>query len=211
MKTIPESRERLLDAASEVFSEQGFEGARVEKIAVRAAVNKAMIYYHFRGKRGLYQAVLLRHFGPMRDSLRAISAGASAHERLARFYGTLARHMLQHPALPRMMIREVLAGGQHMEDETARTFLGILSFVREALEEGARGGAFRAVDPVLFHFATIGPVLLHSISEALRARLDAVAEDRALPRPDPSALLTSVQESVDRLLIPATSERSVGP
>jgi TetR/AcrR family transcriptional regulator len=41
-----ESIHRILDAAMEVFAEVGYEGARVDEIAKRAGVNKAMIYYH---------------------------------------------------------------------------------------------------------------------------------------------------------------------
>ncbi|HJS56985.1 MAG TPA: helix-turn-helix domain-containing protein, partial [Vicinamibacteria bacterium] len=58
----PSTVESLLEAATQVFMETGFAGARVDQIARQAQVNKAMIYYHFRSKRGLYQAVLGRLF-----------------------------------------------------------------------------------------------------------------------------------------------------
>ncbi|MCP4657706.1 MAG: helix-turn-helix transcriptional regulator, partial [bacterium] len=46
------TREALLEAATELFAERGFDGAKVEAIARRAGVNKAMISYHFGGKQG---------------------------------------------------------------------------------------------------------------------------------------------------------------
>ncbi|MCP9623311.1 TetR family transcriptional regulator [Nocardia otitidiscaviarum] len=51
------TRRRLLAAALDVFAEQGFAGARVQRIADRAGVNKQLITYYFGGKDGLYRAL----------------------------------------------------------------------------------------------------------------------------------------------------------
>jgi len=51
-------RGRILDAARDVFSEVGFGTARVDEIARRARVNKALIYYYFSSKEELYDAVV---------------------------------------------------------------------------------------------------------------------------------------------------------
>jgi TetR/AcrR family transcriptional regulator, regulator of cefoperazone and chloramphenicol sensitivity len=53
------TRERILNAAGEVFAEQGFEGATVRAITQRAGVNVAAINYHFRDKAELYSRVIL--------------------------------------------------------------------------------------------------------------------------------------------------------
>ncbi|MGI9324574.1 MAG: TetR/AcrR family transcriptional regulator [Pseudomonadales bacterium] len=52
------TRLKLLEAATEAFAAEGFAGVRVEHIAQRAGVNKAMIYHYFGNKEGLYQAVI---------------------------------------------------------------------------------------------------------------------------------------------------------
>src|SRR5262245_31829477 len=51
-------REALLAAGADLFAERGYDGVRVWAIAKKAGVNKAMISYHFGGKRPLYLAIL---------------------------------------------------------------------------------------------------------------------------------------------------------
>ena len=46
----PHARQRILDAAVAVFSEKGFDGARVDQISQKASVPKSLIYYHFKSK-----------------------------------------------------------------------------------------------------------------------------------------------------------------
>jgi AcrR family transcriptional regulator len=52
------TRERILHAAETEFSDHGYAGARVSRIAARAGVNAQLISYYFEGKAGLYQALL---------------------------------------------------------------------------------------------------------------------------------------------------------
>jgi AcrR family transcriptional regulator len=52
------TRERVLEAASELFAQRGFRRASARAISAHAGANAAAISYHFRGKRGLYEAVL---------------------------------------------------------------------------------------------------------------------------------------------------------
>lgn len=54
------TRERILDAATSVFMEQGSAGARMQEIADTAGVNKALLHYYFRDKATLSRAVFRR-------------------------------------------------------------------------------------------------------------------------------------------------------
>ncbi len=60
LETQDATRARLIEAASQVFAEYGFQGATVRDICTRAGANVAAVNYHFRDKAGLYMAVL-RH------------------------------------------------------------------------------------------------------------------------------------------------------
>src|ERR1700691_6310868 len=64
-----QTRARILDAATREFSANGLAGARTERIAEAAGVNKALLYYYFRSKDALYAAAL--------ESVAARVAGSS--------------------------------------------------------------------------------------------------------------------------------------
>jgi AcrR family transcriptional regulator len=62
----PDRPKRILDAAEAVFAESGFAGASLRQIVSRARVNLATVYYYYRSKNGLMEAVLERRFGSLR-------------------------------------------------------------------------------------------------------------------------------------------------
>jgi len=62
MKNEQNTEERILEAATGVFAAEGFKSATVRKICKKAHVNVAAVNYHFRGKAGLYAAVIEKLF-----------------------------------------------------------------------------------------------------------------------------------------------------
>jgi len=83
------ARRRILDAAAREFSASGFDGARVDEIARKAGVNKALIYYYFKSKEELL-AVL---FEETRDAVFALF-DAGAIRRMDEITGDAAKSML---------------------------------------------------------------------------------------------------------------------
>jgi TetR/AcrR family transcriptional regulator len=197
-----DTREGLLDAATEAFAEKGFSGARVDAIAERAKANKAMIYYHFGSKEGLYKAVLLRRIGGMHEAIRAAIAGEkNPVTRLRLLYRGLGKAFSATPALPHVIVHEMLAGGVHMDEEVAGAFKGILDLVRSAVREGVDCGQMRAVDPILVHFMMIAPLLIFGVSRPFRERMLPVAA----PSTDPITLerfRDQLDDALTRLVSP---------
>jgi TetR/AcrR family transcriptional regulator, regulator of cefoperazone and chloramphenicol sensitivity len=82
---------RLLAAATELFAERGFANVTVRDICERAQANVAAINYHFRGKDGLYQAVLqsaIRLMQETTDLARKAGEGQTAEEQLRTYVRT---------------------------------------------------------------------------------------------------------------------------
>src|SRR5947199_8401525 len=66
---------RIVAAAREEFSRRGFDGARMDQIARRAAVNKQLLFYYFHSKRGLFTAVLARGAAELEQALADLPTG----------------------------------------------------------------------------------------------------------------------------------------
>ena len=196
------SREAILDSATKVFMESGFSGARVDEIARRAGANKAMIYYHFGSKQDLYRAVLLGLFGDvMAEIARLRSTEAPPGEKLRALYTRVAAHFEAKPALPHIMLREILAGGKSIDAEASRTLFAILSFVAETVGEGVRTGEFREVNPLLLHLSVLAPLMVYHAGDSFR--------ERVLPRERPGIASPPNEEMLRHLL--TSLERALAP
>jgi AcrR family transcriptional regulator len=192
-KRGPEAtRQALLRAGAELFAERGFDGVSTSEVAGRAGVNKALISYHFGGKRGLYVAILESTFASLAERLRAVEAGSSsAHDTLRSFLETFARFTRERPGFPTLFMREVLAAG--IDEAVLPHLLEIIGFSRRLAERGAREGVFRRVDPLLFHLTLVGSLIFFFATEPARRR--AAAQARVgLVLPDSNAFLHYLEE-----------------
>ena len=200
-KRDPEAtRQALLQAGAELFSERGFDGVPIGELAARAGVNKALISYHFRGKRGLYVAILESAFASLAERLRAIEADTkSAHDTLRAFLGTFDQFTRERPGFPTLFMREVLAAG--IDEAVLPHLLEIIGFSRRLAERGAREGVFRRVDPLLFHLALVGSLIFFFATEPARRRA-AVQARVGFVLPDSKAFLRYLEELTLRGLAP---------
>src|SRR6476659_8572679 len=102
------SPDRILAAAAGEFAERGFGGARVDRIARRARVNKAMLYYHFKSKQALYRALLRQMFTLAAGRLQAIAqSDRTPADKLDDVIAALAELIAEHASFPAIMLREV--------------------------------------------------------------------------------------------------------
>ena len=90
-KAAPAGRERLLDAAEELFATRGYDGASMRAITRRAGVELGLANYHFGTKDELFRQVVLRRAPAMSDGLERALAHALSENTLAAVYTAFAR------------------------------------------------------------------------------------------------------------------------
>jgi len=144
------SKERILEAAGQVFREKGFAGASMQLIARKAGVSKSLLYHHFESKQELWRAMvdqcfqrsgILERFYSIVASgdMRSLADFAEGEEGLFHFLG-------RNPGVVRMMNWLDLEGGfgQGFPDPCARD--EVLARIREMVDRGV----IRAdIDPVV--------------------------------------------------------------
>ena len=106
----PGSKARLFAAAATAFAARGFAGANVERIAEAAGVNKAMLYYHFKSKAGLYAEILRDMFESVAARLAATTPQTDPAERIRAMVEAIAREAEARPHFPAIWLREIAEG-----------------------------------------------------------------------------------------------------
>lgn len=145
-------REAILDAAETVFARHGFEHARMDDVARKARVSRALVYLYFRNKAELHFAVCLRALQVLREQLAAASdAHARGIDKIAAIGQAYIRFAIERPlyfaALSRFEAHspECLAPGS-----TERIVLDAGSGVHEvtvaALRAGMADGSIRRIE-----------------------------------------------------------------
>ncbi|MBN1906858.1 MAG: TetR/AcrR family transcriptional regulator [Deltaproteobacteria bacterium] len=166
-----ESVRRILEAAMSVFAEEGYSGARVDEIAKRAGLNKAMIYYRIGDKLVLYTEVIHSLFGDIGSAIKGnIPADATPEEKLKIYIRGLALTIADHPYLPGIMMRELASGGGNISELVAEDFASILSIPANILTEGVNKGAFIKTNPVILHMMVVGFMMFFRTTEPVRKR-----------------------------------------
>jgi len=194
------TREALLDAGMRRFASHGFAGTRTEAIARDAGVNKAMISYHFGGKDGLYRAILASGFAEADERMRALpdpTDDVPAVERLRRFIEAMAATFDHRPALPLLIQREALAGGEALERDAIPYLARILERLGAIVRRGVEEGVFRPTHPMLVQFQIVGPLLLYFSTRPLRERI-AARGDVPVVVPSLADMVRHVHETVVR-------------
>ena len=168
------SPDRILAAAALEFAERGFAGARVDRIARRARVNKAMLYYHFRSKQELYRTLLRGVFTHVAERFQAIArASGAAPDKIDRVVSTFADFICEHEFFPAIMLREVAEGGAHLDRKTLRALVSVPRAFFSILQQGAAEGALRPVNPLVAYFSATAPIVFYLAAGPIRREVTA--------------------------------------
>ena len=189
------TREALLAAGAELFAERGYDGVSVAAIAARARVNKAMISYHFDGKRNLYLAIVTATFGEIVAGVERLAASTKPAPDVLRELVALVGEMAtrRHPHFCAMMLREVVAGGKHLDPAVIDQPARILGAVQRIVARGVRDGDLRPVDPLLTHLSLVGSLVFFFGTTRFRQRVLTTRRPAIRP-PDAAAYVKHIQD-----------------
>ena len=107
---------KILEHAVIEFAEKGVEGARMQSIADRADINKAMLHYYFRNKELLYSASIRNIFFQFNDAIKGAAGHAENLEKfLVKVIDAFFAFHKQHPQFVQLLLREALGGMKHLK------------------------------------------------------------------------------------------------
>jgi AcrR family transcriptional regulator len=160
LRDAERSQATILAAARDEFAEYGLGGARVDRIAERAGLNKRLIYYYFEDKERLFQAVLEQTYRHIREEERQLNLlevpPAEAVRRLVEFTW---KYYLAHPEFMTLLNSANLHRARHLADSKRARDMNspLIATLGEILERGRREGSFRGgVDPLQLYVSIAG-------------------------------------------------------
>ncbi len=152
------TRERILAVARRLFMEQGYRGLSMRALAETAHTSKALLYYYFKDKEGLFLAVLQDYLAQMeRLILESRRQGETCRQRIT----LLIQAIMAQPAEQRVSIRLASQELVHLSEDARRSFRKAYQrrFVRRLqamLQEGVAAGELRPIDPKVMTWALLG-------------------------------------------------------
>jgi TetR/AcrR family transcriptional regulator len=172
-----QSRARILEAATREFSLNGLAGARTERIAEAAGVNKALIYYYFQGKDALYTAALEAVAERMvAMSMKVLALDCSPGERLLRSALNHFDRIYSQPVFQNLMQQEMIRlrrgepNAAHPLVE--RLFRPLGNKMLSVAEEGIRSGELIQVEATQVTYAALGANVFYFLSAPMMRLID---------------------------------------
>jgi TetR/AcrR family transcriptional regulator len=164
-----QTRKNILRAAIREFSAHGLAGARTDTIAQSAKVNKALLYYYFKSKGGLYDAAFEEIASAVVErTLAALDPGHSAGERLLRaalshFDRILTQHEFQS-LLQQEMVRLRRGESGAVPLLVKKVFKPLLAKLQETVEEGIKTGELCELDWLQVVYSMLGANVFYFLS-----------------------------------------------
>jgi TetR/AcrR family transcriptional regulator len=163
------TRKAILRAAIREFSAQGLAGARTDAIAEAAKVNKALLYYYFKSKRGLYAAAIDEVSGTaVERALAALDPSRSAGDRLLRTALTHFDRILTQRDFQSLMQQEMVrmrrGESESMPALVKNVFKPLLGKLEEAVHEGVKSGELCRMDWLQVVYSVLGANVLYFLS-----------------------------------------------
>lgn len=98
----------ILIAAKEIFQQKGMAGARMQEIADKAKINKALLHYYYRSKQLLFEAVFKSAFSLLAPQLnKVLNDDSDLFEKIRKFTENYVSFVIKHPYLPNFVIQEL--------------------------------------------------------------------------------------------------------
>jgi TetR/AcrR family transcriptional regulator len=164
-----QTQKRILRAAVQEFSTHGLSGARTDRIAELAKVNKALLYYYFKSKHGLYAAAVESVASRVvENALAEFDPQYSAGERLLRsalnhFDRILTQREFQS-LMQQEMIRFRSGKGGSIPVLFQTAFGPLIGKMREAVEDGIRTGELCQLDWLQVVYSVFGANVFYFLS-----------------------------------------------
>ena len=141
------NRQIILDAALQVFSEQGFRGATLDQIATEAGLSKPNLLYYFDSKEAKHTALLARLLDTWLDPLRAMDPLGDPQAEIMGYMRRKLELARDYPRESRLFANEILQGAPRIAPFIQTDLRALVDEKARVIAGWAQAGRIAAVDP----------------------------------------------------------------
>jgi len=165
------SRQLILDNAKILFSKKGFQASSMDELSKMTGLNKAMIFYYFKNKQGLYEAVMTEILNEMyREISSKNKIESTPPKQLESFIKTYASYACSHPYFPALLLKELSSSGAKIHQDLFFAMRKLYSIFSDILKVGEHNGEFKGVIPMVLYFMIIGTLNLMITTKPIRQK-----------------------------------------
>ncbi len=161
-----DTRSNIIQIASELFAENGFDAVSIRQISKAANVNIALISYHFGSKEGLFVAILENNLPQMGENLRGIQEQTTTDwEKMCQAIDAYVARLFTNVAFGKILYREMSLNSRTAHTQRALDFImkNMLLF-EKIIEDGQKNNKFKKDIDVKMTIATIVGLIVQSIN-----------------------------------------------
>ena len=164
-----DAKDRVLEAALEVFSQKGFHPATMDEIAEKAGVGKGTLYRHFETKEKLFaELVRLRLEELEGNAVAAIDGSDDVLTMISKYITVYFEFFDQNQRLYRLIMKEDLDLGEHSPDQYFKKVMRAVPNLKRKVFEGTQQGILKDVDFQTVFYGTMG--FAHGVIQKWLAR-----------------------------------------
>ena len=135
-------QEKLFAAAIPLFAEKGYAAVSIREIAKATDVNVSSISYYFRGKEGLYHAIIESHIATISKAISS-AEGLSPEERLKHYAKAISEIHTKKPYVIRFIQSELVNSTSAVDTILKKHLFSFYRFLNKAIQDGIDAGIFR--------------------------------------------------------------------
>jgi len=165
------SKQLIITHAKALFSQKGYASTSMDELAERCELNKAMVFYYFKNKKGLYEAVMHEILVEIQQTIvEENKLHSTPKEELEGFIRTYAKFACEHSYLPSLLLKELSSSGAVVPEMLFASMRQLFSLFSDILRRGEEKGCFDNAIPMILYFMVLGTLNLMITTKPLRIK-----------------------------------------
>jgi AcrR family transcriptional regulator len=171
MKKNLSRKDRIVDAAARLFAQHGYSRTVLDDVAGECGITKPAIYYHFRDKQALYEAVLCQRFALISQKIDEETRKEDPLQALEAYVETFGRYLIEDPHFGAIFARELADGARDLPERCIKSLSLTLRRLDEILQVGREHKLFHEENPFMIQLMIVSTLTNYQSTRELRERV----------------------------------------